>query len=78
MNLKQTVIALGFFDGVHRGHGALLKKTAERAQALGADLSALTWGNYFVGNMLPVTLGNILGGLFVGFTMWFGFLRKAK
>ena len=50
----------------------------ETAQALGADLSALTWGNYFVGNMLPVTLGNILGGLFVGFTMWFGFLRKAK
>ena len=50
----------------------------ETAQALGMDLSALTWGNYFVGNMLPVTLGNILGGLFVGFTMWFGFLRKAK
>ena len=31
-----------------------------------------------LGNMLPVTLGNILGGLFVGFTMWFGFLRKTK
>ena len=42
------------------------------------NLDALTWGSYFAGNMLPVTLGNILGGLFVGFTMWFGFLRKAK
>ena len=51
---------------------------AETAQSLGMDLSALTWGNYFLGNMLPVTLGNILGGLFVGFTMWFGFLRKTK
>lgn len=51
---------------------------AETAQSLGMDLSALTWGNYFLGNMLPVTLGNILGGLFVGFTMWFGFLRKVK
>ena len=44
----------------------------------GLNLDALTWGTYFTGNMLPVTLGNILGGLFVGFVMWFGFLRKAK
>lgn len=28
---EQTVIALGFFDGVHLGHGALLRRTAERA-----------------------------------------------
>ena len=34
-NLEKTVIALGFFDGVHRGHGALLRKTAERARELG-------------------------------------------
>ena len=52
----------------------------ETAQALAPEmnLDALTWGSYFAGNMIPVTLGNILGGLFVGFTMWFGFLRKAK
>ena len=43
MNLKQTVIALGFFDGVHRGHGALLKKTVERAQALGAEPVVFTF-----------------------------------
>ena len=51
---------------------------AASAAEAGLNLDALTWGTYFTGNMIPVTLGNILGGLFVGFTMWFGFLRKAK
>lgn len=31
MSDKKRVIALGFFDGVHVGHGALLEKTKERA-----------------------------------------------
>lgn len=41
--LERTVIALGFFDGVHRGHGALLQKTAERACALGAEPAVFTF-----------------------------------
>ena len=28
---KRNVIALGFFDGVHLGHQALLRRAAERA-----------------------------------------------
>ena len=60
----------------------LFAKTVPAYAAAAAEchlnLDALTWGTYFTGNMIPVTLGNILGGLFVGFTMWFGFLRKAK
>ena len=39
----ERVIALGFFDGVHKGHGALLRRAAERAEALGADSAALTF-----------------------------------
>ena len=31
MREKRKVIALGFFDGVHLGHQALLRRTAERA-----------------------------------------------
>ena len=42
-NLEKTVIALGFFDGVHRGHGALLRKTVERARELGAVPAAFTF-----------------------------------
>jgi riboflavin kinase/FMN adenylyltransferase len=39
----KAVIALGFFDGVHLGHGALLRRTAERARALGADSAVFTF-----------------------------------
>ena len=40
---ESTVIALGFFDGVHRGHGALLEKTAARARELEAVPAAFTF-----------------------------------
>lgn len=34
-------------------------------------LDGLTWGSFFVKNLLPVTLGNIVGGgLFVGVAYW--------
>ena len=32
---ESTVIALGFFDGVHIGHGELLKMAVRRAQERG-------------------------------------------
>ena len=31
-----------------------------------------------LGNMLPVTLGNLLGGLLVGFGAWYCFLRRGR
>lgn len=40
---EATVIALGFFDGVHLGHGALLRKTAERARELGVTPAPFTF-----------------------------------
>ena len=40
---EKRVIALGFFDGVHIGHAALLKKTKERAAEIGATASVLSF-----------------------------------
>ncbi len=46
MNTLKRVIALGFFDGVHKGHGALLRRVAERAQALDAIPTAFTFDTH--------------------------------
>ena len=43
---KRRVVALGFFDGVHIGHGALLKKTYERARELDAVPSAMSFDTH--------------------------------
>ena len=43
---ERRVIALGFFDGVHIGHGALLKKTCERATELGAIPAAMSFDTH--------------------------------
>jgi formate transporter FocA len=43
-----------------------------------ADFGNLTWGNFFVANLLPVTIGNIIGGaLMVGLVYWFIYLRPS-
>jgi formate transporter FocA len=43
-----------------------------------ADFSAITWGNFFIANLLPVTIGNIIGGaLMVGLVYWFIYLRPS-
>ena len=43
MSEKKRVIALGFFDGVHVGHGALMERTKERAGQLGALPTVLSF-----------------------------------
>lgn len=41
--MENTVIALGFFDGLHLGHAALLERAKARAAALGAVPAVLTF-----------------------------------
>jgi formate/nitrite transporter len=43
------------------------------------DLSSLTWGSFFIKNLIPVTLGNIIGGsILVAIMYWFIYLRGKK
>lgn len=44
-----------------------------------ANIANLTPGNFFLMNLLPVTIGNIIGGsVLVGCVYWFAYLRKGK
>jgi len=43
MSTKERVIALGFFDGVHLGHAALLRRTVEEAAARGVTPAVFTF-----------------------------------
>jgi formate/nitrite transporter FocA (FNT family) len=51
--------------------GMIAASNEAYVQLLNLDPSCLTIGNLFIKNLLPVTLGNIVGGsLFVGMIYW--------
>ena len=43
MDQGKRAVALGFFDGVHRGHAALLERVKQRASELQAEATVLTF-----------------------------------
>jgi riboflavin kinase/FMN adenylyltransferase len=43
LRLTESVVTIGAFDGVHRGHQALLRATARRARELGLPAVAYTF-----------------------------------
>jgi formate transporter len=62
--------------------GLFVKTDATFLTSIGktaADFAKLTWGNFFLANLLPVTLGNIIGGAgMVGLVYWFCYLRPRR
>ncbi len=43
------------------------------------DFANLTWDRFFLNNLLPVTIGNIIGGaIMVGVVYWFIYLRQNR
>ena len=46
-------------------------------QESGIDYKSISWYNFFFNNLIPVTIGNGIGGAFlVGIIYWFIYLRK--
>ena len=55
----------------------LFVKQAADLGATPESIAFLDWGSFAVHNLLPVTLGNIVGGaFFVGCAYWFAYRRK--
>ena len=82
-------VALGFEHSVANMYfipiGMLLKNNAVVLEAVATmtgkvnDFSSLTVQGFLVNNLLPVTLGNIVGGgVLVGLVYWFVYLRAHK
>ena len=46
MKKEKTIYALGFFDGVHRGHQALLRECAKLAQLHGCKTGVVTFSSH--------------------------------
>ncbi|MDA3730407.1 formate/nitrite transporter family protein [Niameybacter massiliensis] len=58
--------------------GLFIKMNPELVEMSGvaADkLDTLTWGNFFVNNAIPVTIGNLIGGVFIG-VMYYVIYKK--
>ncbi|MHC4647149.1 MAG: formate/nitrite family transporter [Planctomycetota bacterium] len=59
-------------------HSPQVVAAAETALGRAPDLSNLTIGGFLISNLLPVTIGNIIGGGFlVAAVYWFVYLRRA-
>ena len=81
-------VAAGFEHSVANMYfipmGLLIKDFApgdfwSAAGTTAANYAGLTWGAFLLKNLLPVTIGNIIGGAgFVGLAYWFIYLRPQK
>jgi len=76
-------VAIGFEHSVANMYfiptGILLMKGAGLTNVPGVDPNLLGWVNFLWRNLLPVTIGNIIGGVvFVGMSYWGAYLRPVK
>ncbi|MBN2395204.1 MAG: formate/nitrite transporter family protein [Candidatus Atribacteria bacterium] len=61
--------------------GILLKNNSSVVTAAGLTdkLTNLNWGGFLLNNLIPVTIGNVIGGAFFVATLyWFVYLRDSK
>jgi formate/nitrite transporter len=76
-------VAIGFEHCVANMYfiptGIFLNQWASIAPPAAFDPGSLTWVSFLWKNLLPVTIGNIIGGaVFVGMSYWGAYLRPEK
>jgi formate transporter len=76
-------VALGFEHCIANMYfiptGILFVQKATLPAVHGIDVSILGWVNLFWKNLLPVTIGNIIGGaVFVGMSYWGAYVRPSE
>jgi formate/nitrite transporter len=76
-------VAIGFEHCVANMYfiptGMLLAHGTSVAGLAGLDIGQLNWVNFLWKNLLPVTVGNVIGGVvFVGMSYWGAYLRPLK
>jgi formate/nitrite transporter len=76
-------VAIGFEHSVANMYfiptGILLMNWGGFTNVPGVDPNVLSWVNFLWRNLLPVTIGNIIGGVvFVGMSYWGAYLRPVK
>jgi formate/nitrite transporter len=75
-----TFVASGFEHSIANMFfipiGILLKGVPNLVSQAGLDLQHLTWTGFLTRNLLPVTIGNVIGGgFFVATLYWYVYLR---
>lgn len=75
-----TFVASGFEHSIANMFfvpmGILLKGVPNLVSLAGLNLEHLTWGGFLIRNLIPVTLGNVIGGgFFVATLYWYVYLR---
>jgi len=63
LHIPSAVAAIGVFDGVHRGHRAILRKAVQRAQAVGGKAVAITFDPHPLWVLRPTHRLSLLIGL---------------
>lgn len=75
-------VALGFEHSVANMYFipmGMFLKGAGIAASRGLDVSNLTWINFVTRNLIPVTIGNVIGGaFFVGCLYWMVYVKPEK
>ena len=66
-------------DDFEKGNSVAVEAAMEHYGLTAEQIASVNWENFFVTNLVPVTIGNIIGGgLVVGLLYWLIYVKKSK